>query len=69
MKPQREVVFPAYDDVEVAALWYGEPHNCWRTEIRAYEQLNNMTYEETLALGEALLKACSPWRFPARDLT
>lgn len=63
-KPEREVLFPAHGDVVVAALWYGEPSNCWRTEVRSNgAELDNMTYEETEALAEALLKACAPWRF------
>lgn len=72
-KPVREVVFAVEgsDDVEVAALWYGEESNVWRVEIRANDlhgDLTNMTIDETRALAESLLKACMPWRFPGRIL-
>lgn len=71
MKPERMVTFPAHEGVEVVALWYGEPHNTWRVEIRGGDldgDLGNMTLEDTETLGEALLRACMPWRFPAQDV-
>lgn len=61
-KPDGEVVFAAQDGVTVAALWYGKPHSCWRTEIRADEPLDNMTYGEALKLWHALLRALEAQR-------
>ena len=65
-QPAREVLFPAYDDVVVAALWYGEPHNVWRIEIRQPDDdMSNLDAEQAGALGNALLEACRPWNYPA----
>lgn len=46
------------EDVTVVALWYPEPHNCWRVEVQSYDgDLGNMTVEQAASLGRALIAA------------
>lgn len=47
-------------DTEVVVLRYGEPHNCWRIEVRGCDlegELSNMTADEAEAVGGALIDA------------
>lgn len=51
-----------WEGVGVIALWYGEPHNCWRVEVASNDldgDLANMTVQQAVALGRALISAAA----------